>query len=541
MLKKTLLFLTFVLATTTAVSQSPTNTFDGKTWWNHVRVLADDNMEGRDTGSAGLRKAEVYIVDQLTQCGLQPAGQDGYYQPVKFRSHQIVEKDSSAALIRGSKVQPLTLGDDIIFNTRIDLAPQVEAPLVFVGYGLTVPEKNYDDFAGLDLKGKVAVILNGSPAEIPGPLASHYQTAGERWRALRNAGAVGVISIPNPASMDVPWSRLALNRAHPSMELADPVFDDTAGEKLSMAVNPAKADMLFAGTGHTFAELAALGKDRKPLPHFPLPVSINTKTKLEKKAVESANIVAALPGSDPLLRKEYVVLSAHIDHIGIGEAINGDRIYNGAMDNASGSAVLLDVAASLKKFPEGLKRSLLFVFVTGEEKGLLGSKYFTEYPTVDPKSMVADINIDMFLPIIPLKTLVVFGLAESDLGNLATEVAQSRGVQVEADPEPQRNVFIRSDQYNFIRHGIPALAMGVAPDPASAEQKKIFKDWLTNRYHAPSDDLAQPVDFSAAAQYEEIVRALMVMVANDARRPAWKSDSFFRRYADADTHEKKGM
>lgn len=541
MLKKTLLFLTFVLATTTAVSQSPTNTFDGKTWWNHVRVLADDNMEGRDTGSAGLRKAEVYIVDQLTQCGLQPAGQDGYYQPVKFRSHQIVEKDSSAALIRGSKVQPLTLGDDIIFNTRIDLAPQVEAPLVFVGYGLTVPEKNYDDFAGLDLKGKVAVILNGSPAEIPGPLASHYQTAGERWKALRNAGAVGVISIPNPASMDVPWSRLALNRAHPSMELADPVFDDTAGEKLSMAVNPAKADMLFAGTGHTFAELAALGKDRKPLPHFPLPVSINTKTKLEKKAVESANIVAALPGSDPLLSKEYVVLSAHIDHIGIGEAINGDRIYNGAMDNASGSAVLLDVAASLKKFPEGLKRSLLFVFVTGEEKGLLGSKYFTEYPTVDPKSMVADINIDMFLPIIPLKTLVVFGLAESDLGNLATEVAQSRGVQVEADPEPQRNVFIRSDQYNFIRHGIPALAMGVAPDPASAEQKKIFKDWLTNRYHAPSDDLAQPVDFSAAAQYEEIVRALMVMVANDARRPAWKSDSFFRRYADADTHEKKGM
>jgi Zn-dependent M28 family amino/carboxypeptidase len=211
------------------------------------------------------------------------------------------------------------------------------------------------------------------------------------------------------------------------------------------------------------------------------------------------------------------------------------------MDNASGSAVLLDVAASLRKFPEGLKRSLLFVFVTGEEKGLLGSKYFTEYPTVDPKSMVADINIDMFLPIIPLKTLVVFGLAESDLGDLATEVAESRGVQVEADPEPQRNVFIRSDQYNFIRHGIPALAMGVAPDPNSAEQKKIFKDWLTNRYHAPSDDLAQPVDFYAAAQYEEIVRALMVRVANDTRRPAWKSESFFRRYANADTHEKKGL
>jgi Zn-dependent M28 family amino/carboxypeptidase len=539
MLKKVLPVL--VLATIPSLAQSaPKNTFDGKTWWDHVKVLADDNMEGRDTGSPGLRKAEAYVVDQLKKSGVQPAGKDGYYQPVKFESRQIIEKDSSAALIRDGKVEPLTLGDDIIFNTRIDLAPEVEAPLVFVGYGLTVPEKNYDDLAGLDVKGKVVVILSGSPAEIPGPLASHYQTAAERWKGLHKAGVVGVIYVLNPASMDVPWSRIALNRTHVSMELADPVFNETASEKLSMLFNPAMADKVFAGTGHTFAELAALGKDRKPLPHFPLPVSIRAKAKLEKKTIDSDNIIAKVPGSDPVLKNEYVVLSAHIDHVGIGEPINGDRIYNGAMDNASGSAVLLDVAAALKKSPEKLKRSLLFVFVTGEEKGLLGSKYFTQYPTVDTKSMVADINIDMFLPIIPLKTLVVFGIAESDLGDLARDVAQSRGVQVEPDPEPQRNLFIRSDQYNFIRHGIPALAMGVAPDPNSPEQKQIFKDWLTNRYHAPSDDLAQPIDFSAAAQYEEIIRSLMIKVANDAQRPEWKPDTFFRRYAQAGSNEKKG-
>ena len=187
----------------------------------------------------------------------------------------------------------------------------------------------------------------------------------------------------------------------------------------------------------------------------------------------------------------------------------------------------------MKKSPEKLKRSLLFVFVTAEEKGLLGSKYFAQYPTIDPKSMVADINIDMFLPIIPLKTLTIWGIDESDLGDLARGVAQSRGVAVQSDPEPQRNIFIRSDQYNFIRHGIPALAMGVSPDPNSADQKKLFKDWLTNRYHAPSDDLAQPVDLGAAAQYEEIIRSLMVTVANDPHRPEWKSDSFFRRYASA--------
>jgi Zn-dependent M28 family amino/carboxypeptidase len=539
MLKKTGAFLFLIVIAVPFVGQSaPKATFDGKTWWDHVKVLADDNMEGRDTGSAGLRKAEAYVVDQLKQSGVQPAGTDGYYQPVKFFSRQIIEADSSVALVRDGKVEPLTLGDDVIISSRVDIAPEAEAPLVFVGYGLTVPENNYDDFSGLDMKGKVAVILGGSPAEIPGPLASNYQTPGERWKALRNAGAIGMISIPNPASMDVPWSRSALNRNHVSMELADPVFHDTAGQQVSMIFNPAKAKQLFAGTGHSFDELAALGKDRKPLPHFALPVSIRVKAKLEKKEIESANIVAKLPGSDPALKNEYVVLSAHIDHIGIGEPINGDRIYNGAMDNASGSAVLLDVAASLKKSPEKLKRSLLFVFVTGEEKGLLGSKYFTQYPTVDAKSMVADINIDMFLPIIPLKTLVVFGLAESDLGDLVTQVAQAHGVQVEPDPEPQRNLFIRSDQYNFIRHGVPALAMGVAPDPNSAEQKKIFKDWLTNRYHAPSDDLQQPVDLSAAARYEEIIRGLMVDVANDERRPEWKTNSFFRRYANP---EKKGM
>jgi Zn-dependent M28 family amino/carboxypeptidase len=538
MIKQVALLL---LAAVPVFSQSTPSAFDGKSWWDHVKVLADDNMEGRDTGSPGLRKAETYVVEQLKKSGVQPAGKDGYYQPVKFESRQIIEKESSAALIRDGKVEPLTLGDDLIFNTRIDLAPKVEAPLVFAGYGLTIPEKNYDDLAGLDVKGKIVVILSGSPSEIPGALASHYQTPAERWKGLKKAGVLGVIYIMNPASMDVPWSRIALNRTHPSMELADPVFDETAGEQLSMMVNPAKADLLFAGTGHTFAELAALGKDRKPLPHFPLPVSIRASAKLEKKTIDSANIVAKLPGSDPVLKNEYVVLSAHIDHIGIGEPINGDRIYNGAMDNASGSAVLLDVAANLKNSPQSLKRSLLFVFVTGEEKGLLGSKYFAQYPTVDPKSMVADINIDMFLPIIPLKTLVVFGLAESDLGDLATQVAQSRGVEVEADPEPQRNIFIRSDQYNFIRHGIPALAMGIAPDPNSPEQKKIFKDWLTNRYHAPSDDLAQPIDFSAAAQYEEIIRGLMIKVANDPQRPEWKSDSFFRRFANAESIDKKGL
>ncbi|HEU4414217.1 MAG TPA: M28 family metallopeptidase [Candidatus Angelobacter sp.] len=504
--------------------------FDGKSWWGYVKVLAADDMEGRDTGSFGLRKAQEYVVEQLKNAGLEPVGSKGFYQPVQFISSQISEIDSSLALVHNHQLEPLTLGEDAIFNTRVDLAPSVDAPMAFAGYGLSVPENNYNDFAGLDLKGKVAVILSGSPEQIPGALASHYQAAGERWKVLYKAGAVGVITIPNPAAMDIPWSRIAANRAHPSMALKGQEFDETAGEELAVTFNPAQAAKLFAGSGHTFQEILDLAQERKQLPRFPLAVSIKARATVNKKKVESANLIARLPGSDPKLKSEYVVLSAHLDHIGIGEPIKGDRIYNGAMDNAAGSAVLLDLIAAFKQSGRKPKRSLLFVFVTGEEKGLLGSRYFTAHPTVKPGSMVADVNIDMFLPIVPLKVLTVYGLAESDLGDAAREVAQAQGVQVQADPEPQRNSFIRSDQYNFIRHGIPALSMGVGFEKGSPEQE-VFKNWLTQRYHAPSDDIDQPVDLAAAGKYEEIVRALMLRTADEQGRPQWKSDSFFRRYA----------
>ena len=507
---------------------SPERHFDGKTWWEHIKVVADDRMEGRETGSEGLGKAEAYVVEQLTKTGVQPAGTDGFYQPVKFISRQIVEKNCKIALIRNGAVEPLALGEDTYFNTRVDLAEQeISAPLVFAGYGLKIPEKRYDDLAGLDLKGKIAVILTGFPADIPTGLAAHYQWAGERWKVFREAGAIGIITIPNPASMDIPWSRSTLNRTHPQMDLADPEFNELAGQKIALTFNPASAEKLLTGSGHTFQELADLAKDQKPLPRFPLAVSLKSRAHVEKQEVTSANVIAKLPGSDPVLKNEFIILSAHIDHLGIGEPIDGDRLYNGAMDNGSGVALLLDMAASLQR--EKLRRSILFVFVVAEEKGLLGSKYFAARPTVDAKSMVANFNVDMFLPIVPLTILKVKGLAESDLGDQATLAAKVFNVRVVPDFQPLRNSFIRSDQYNFVRHGIPALNMEISFDPGSPEQK-IFKDWLTNHYHAPSDDVSQPIQLSSAALYEEIMRKLLVSVANADDRPQWKKDSFFRRY-----------
>ncbi len=518
------------LALSTFAQDPPAPHFDGNSWWNHVKFLADDSLEGRDTGSDGLRKAESYAVEQLQKAGLDPAGTTGFFQPIRFNQFQIDEAKSSLTLINNGQSTPISFVDDAFISTRLTRASTAgTGSLVFIGYGLKIPEKNLDELSGLDLKGKIVVYLAGSPSDVPSALASHYQTVAERWKSLRAAGAVGLIAIANPASMDIPWSRISMNRNHPSMDLADPEFNEVAGLKFAVSYNPASAEALFAGSGHTFAELAALGKDRKPLPHFPLKTSLHVKATVVVTPVESANIVAKLPGSDPDLKNEFVVLSAHIDHVGIGAPINGDTIYNGAMDDGSGTALVLDVAADFKAHPEKLQRSILFVLVTAEEKGLLGSKYFAAHPTVPAKSIVADINVDMFLPIVPLKVLAILGLDESDLGARAAAVTKSFGVSPQPDPEPLRNIFIRSDQYSFIKKGVPSIMMDVSYVPGSPEQK-IFKDWLTTRYHAPSDDVNQPVELQAAALYEEITRRLLVDTANASARPQWNPDSFFRRY-----------
>jgi Zn-dependent M28 family amino/carboxypeptidase len=509
--------------------------FDGETWWQTVKVLADDRYEGRETGSSGEAQAQAYIVKELKSLGVRPAGSDGFYQKVTLQTVQVDETQSQLVLVRDGQRQSLQLGEEAFFSTRIVPAPHVAAPLVFAGYGLAIPELGYNDLAGLDLKGKVAVVIAGSAAQIPSALSAHYQSRSERWKTLTAAGAIGLITIPNPASMDIPWPRMSLNRNHPSMDLVGAEFDETTGAELAVTMNPADADLLFAGSGHSFAELAALAKDRQVLPRFPLPVSVDATTVVTRHDVVSHNLVAQIPGHDARLKREYVVLSAHIDHLGVGEPIDGDRIYNGAMDNGSGSALLLDVARSLQRSKDHLKRSLLLVWVTGEEKGLLGSKYFAAHPSVPAAAMIADVNTDMFLPIIPLKLLTVYGLAESDLGDRVVPLATSLGLQVQPDPAPLRNVFIRSDQYSFVRQGIPSVMIDIGAAPGSAEAT-LLKEWRTQRYHAPSDDADQPVDLAAAATYEELIRALTIELADDPVKPAWKPTSFFSRYAGDTAH-----
>ncbi len=502
---------------------------DGETWWGHIRVLAADEMRGRETGSPEHRRAAEYIASQLEALGLSPAGTAGFLQNVPFLVRTVEEENSSLAIVRGGKREAVTLGDEAYFSMRIEHAPELEAPLVFVGYGLTVPEQGHDDLAGLDLKGKVALHFTGGPESIPGPLLAHYQSAGERWKFLEKAGAVGVVAIRNPRGQDIPWERAALARFQPAMELTDPDLAEAPGQKLSVTFHPDRAVKFFEGSGHDYAALLADAQARKPLPRFAVPVGIAARVRFKSDKRDSDNVVGILKGADPKLSAEYVALSAHLDHMGVGRPIGGDEIYNGAMDNASGIATLIETARILKDTGARPKRSIVFVAVTGEEKGLLGSRHYAAHPTVPEGSMVANLNNDMFSPFFPLKSLVVQGLEESDLASDLKRAASSVGVDVLSDPEPERNAFVRSDQYSFIREGIPALSLKVGFTKDSPEHE-IIKTWRKERYHAPSDDLNQPVDLEAAAAFNRLVAKALLEIANRESRPSWNEESFFKRF-----------
>jgi Zn-dependent M28 family amino/carboxypeptidase len=493
-------------------------------WWAHVVYLSSDAMQGRQPGSPGHRKAAEYVAEHFKKAGLKPGVGGSYLQPVDLITREIVEEKSSLAILRDGVEEPIRLGEEAMLNMRVDHAEALEAPLVFAGHGLVIPEIGHDDLKELDLKGKVAVVITGLPAGSEGPLGSHYSSA--RWHGLRAAGAVGTLHIQNPKGQDVPWERQMPTRFQPQMVIDDPSLDESAGQKLNAPVNPAHAEKLFTGSGHTFKEILELANTGKPLPKFPLNGVVRSTVTVKRTRIQSENVVGVLPGTDPALKNEVVVVTAHIDHLGVGKPVNGDGVYNGTMDNASGVATLIETAAAARK---GFKRSVAFVAVTAEEKGLLGSRYFAMKPSV-PGPLVANLNTDMFLPLFPMKSLIVSGIEESDLAGDLARVAQQTGIEVFADPEPERNAFTRSDQYSFVRRGIPALAFKVGFVKNSPEHE-IVRKWRAERYHSMADDLSQPFDKQAALDFNRLYLKLVEAVANRPTRPAWNPDSFFKRFA----------
>ncbi|HUK30996.1 MAG TPA: M28 family metallopeptidase [Candidatus Acidoferrum sp.] len=503
---------------------------EGNAWWAHVQYLASDELQGRLTGSEGYRKAADYVAKQFKEAGLAPAGTDDYFQPIDFDVRELDEAHSMLSLVSNGMEEPLKLGEDATLSVRGEPGARVNAGAIFVGYGFAVPEMNYDDLAGLDLKGKIAVYISGGPKSIPSALKAHYQSGEERWKRMQSAGAIGEAVIANPKATDIPWERSSKARFQPSMTVAAPSTGGANNPRILATINAAHADEWLAGTNHTIAELLGDADSDTTLPKFALKVSVRARVAVRESKVKAPNVLGVLRGSDPTLKNEYVVVSAHLDHLGVGEPINGDSIYNGAMDNATGIASLIEVAKHFKAAGTKPRRSVIFAAVTAEEKGELGSKYFAAHPTVDIRKIVADLNMDMYLPLFPLKYLEVQGLDESTLGDDIRAVAGAQGVTVQADKEPDKNRFIRSDQYSFVKMGIPALAFKFGWVPGTAEEK-TFQEWIRVRYHAPSDDINQPVDAAAAAQFNHILMLLLERVADADARPEWKPTSFFRRFA----------
>ena len=542
-MKRTLWFGMAALAVTLSAADYVA---EGDQWWAHIQYLADDSLQGREAGSAGYRKAVEYVAGKMEAFGLKAAGTDGYLQPVKFETRQLVDADSSVALVRDGQEEKLERADAMM-SGRAE-AGSVEAPMVFVGYGLRIPEVKYDELAAIDLKGKIAVYVNSTgPVEAPGPVKSHAGSGSERWAALRSVGAIGIATISSPrapiGANPAAAAAVAAGRGRgaagsgagrgpqKTFVLADPALQEQAGMKVALAIGRTGGEKFFAGSGHTYEEILDLAKQNKPLPKFRLKGILRATTAVQRAEIEAPNVVGMLPGADTKLKNEYVIMSAHLDHIGVGRPVNGDSINNGAMDDASGIASILEIARIMKADGMKPKRSIVFLALAAEEKGELGSRYFATHPTVPAKQIVADINLDMFMPLFALKYVEVQGLAESTLGDTIREAAKEFGVAVQADKEPEQNRFVRSDQYSFIRNGVPALAFKFGYEFGTPEDK-IFHDWIRDRYHKPSDDLGQPVDKAAAAKFDRMIASLLLKVADRKERPAWKTDSFFRRFAN---------
>jgi len=540
-------FLSLLVALVALVLQDPAA--EGRRWWSHIELLASDSLEGRNVGTPGFEKAAAYVEAQFKSIGLTPGGSSGFRQPVKLESRVLVPDQSKLALVRDGVEQPLAIGEDASLSARGELDGSIEAPMVFIGYGLSIPEAKWDDLAGQDLRGKIAVYSSArAPVEVSDNVRSHVSSVGERWAVLKRAGAIGMATLPNPPAGTASSESAAgaprgaapgrgrgsgsasASAPQPIVVLADRALQDQGGQLVSMTITRRGAEKVLAGSGHAIEELHQLIADKKPLPHFALAGTLRAQARVTREPVDSTNIVGIHEGTGPQLKSEYVVMSAHLDHVGVGRAVNGDAIYNGAMDDASGIASLVEVARLLKESGARPKRSIAFVAVTAEEKGLLGSKYFAAHPTVPFDKIVADINLDMFLPLYPLKVIEVQGLTESSLGDTVRASAKALGVEVQTDREPDQNRFIRSDQYSFIRRGIPSLAFKFGYEFGSPEEK-IRRDWVRDVYHKPNDDAKQTVDVESAARFNHVILGLLQRVANDRARPRWNDDSFFKRFA----------
>ena len=499
-----------------------------------VRVLADDLLEGRAAGTRGYDLASLYVANRYRAIGLQPAGDDGtYFQAVPLLEARRVREGTAFTLQRDDGDVTFAFQDEYLPGLNFNAASHVlSAPLVFVSQAVHAPDLGHDDFTDVDVRGKVAVYFSGAPSSFGNTQRAFHASGREKMAQLAARGAVGAIGIGNPVDeKKYPWARGSRNWQMPGMRLVTaegkPV-DAWPELKATASLSVDGARKLLAGAPMAAEEIFQRRETGK-LQSFDLPGRVTLAGATTLQRVESRNVVGKLPGSDAALAAEHIAYTAHLDHIGIGAKVDGDGVYNGAFDNALGIAVMLQAATELQADATAPRRSLLFVAVTAEERGLLGATHFAQFPTVPKESLVANINMDMPVFLTEVTDVVPIGIEHSTLEADVQAAAAQLGVSLTADPKPEEVVFVRSDQYAFVREGIPAVYLdaGIKARSPDIDALALYEDFLTGHYHQPSDETDLSINYDSAAMLARLNAAIGRRVGNADTRPAWKAGDFF--------------
>lgn len=499
----------------------------------HVAFLADDLLEGREAGTRGYDIAAHYVASQFAQLGLSPAGDDGgWLQRVPLLQGERQREGAALRYTDGAgKVVEFAFEQEFLPGLRYEEASwSVEAPLVFVGQAVVAPEFDHDDLKGVDLNGKIAVVLSGAPASFGNDQRAFYSSGREKLRLLVERGAVGVLYVGDPdREAKSPWARGAANWARPGMRLRDsdnrPV-DSWPQIRGSASISVAAAQRLFAGAPQSAEEIYRRLKEGS-LQAFELPGTLHIAGSNRLTPLESHNVVARLPGSDAQLATEHLVYTAHLDHIGIGAEINGDGIYNGALDNALGVGILLEAARLAAEAPP-TRRSQVFVALTAEEKGLLGAERFAETSGL-PGPIVANVNMDMPIILGPQNDVIPIGIEHSSLKQVVESAAAELGIALTPDPFPEEVVFVRSDQFAFVRRGIPAVYLdgGIHVEVPGVDGRAQLDGFLRNHYHQPSDQVELGIHYPSAAQLADLNHLIGRRIGDADSRPSWNPGNFF--------------
>ena len=527
---------TFLLAAAAAAqTPSPTPTFSAAEFRSHVAFLADDLLEGRDTGSRGYAIGAAYVAAQFEGLGLTPGGREvdgkrGWYVPIAFRSAKLGSTPARVTISGPAGTRSWANGTDVIVGPGAKAEVQdVSAPVVFVGYGIDAPGQGIDDYRGLDVRGKIVALFSDTSPGLPSEIAAHY--GDERAAAASRHGAIGMIALPSEASLKAySWARRVATIGGARMTWLKPdgkPIDEAPNVQASASLDPASADVLFAGAPRPFkavvAEVARKGVRPKGF-------ALKTSVRIERTSIwtgaESPEVVGLLPGSDPRLKDEYIVLMGHLDHLGLkpNARPGEDAIFNGALDNAAGVATMLEVARAFASTGERPKRSILFIANAGEEKGLLGADFFAHYPTVPIGKIAGVVDLDMPLLLYDFTDVIAFGADHNTVGAAVARAAGAMGVKLSPDPMPQEGIFTRSDHYEFVRQGVPAIMLATGYANGGDKQWGAF---LRGNYHGVKDDLAQPIRWEQGARFARLNYLIARDLADNPERPHWYQGDFF--------------